>query len=87
MQIKDEAESFETFYKKLKADKIKPIIEKEKRLFESRAKKFEKLKSMIERKKKQDAHLHGNSTRPHSRTPIIDPLSMTQAFKGKTSFN
>ena len=32
-----EMKSFEEFYKKLKADKIKPIIEKEKRLFETRA--------------------------------------------------
>ena len=43
--------SFEEFYRKLKADKIKPIIEKEKRLFETRAQKFEKLKKMIEKKK------------------------------------
>jgi len=46
-----EVQSFENFYKKLKTEKIKPIIEKEKRLFETRSKKFEKLKQMIEKKK------------------------------------
>ena len=37
VQVDEKTQSFEEFYKKLKADKIKPIIEKEKRLFETRA--------------------------------------------------
>ena len=33
--------TFEEFYRKLKQDKIKPLIDKEKRMFETRARKFE----------------------------------------------
>ena len=41
---------------------------------------------MIEKKKTMDGH-SAHNTRPHSRALAVDPLSMTQAFKGKTSFN
>ena len=54
MPINEESQNFEEFYKKLKSEKIKPIIEKEKRVFASRAQKFDKLKKMIEAKKTMD---------------------------------
>ena len=46
-----EKKTFEEFYRKLKQEKIKPIIEKEKRALEMRANNFEKKRlTMLESK-------------------------------------
>lgn len=62
------------------------MIEREKRLFETRSMKFDKLKRMIENKKVKDGGASKSRSNSGANNVAFDPLSMTDAFKGKTSF-
>lgn len=85
LPIDAKQKNFEEFFKELKVvQKIKPLIDKEKRQLQIRSKKFEKLRKMIESKNKKDGQ-HG-ATRRNSRAEAAEPHGMSQTLKGKTSF-
>lgn len=74
MAVPESQKTFEDFYKKIKQDRLKPMLEKDKRMYELRAKKFNKLQSTIVSSKKPDKNrAFGNLE--NNRHSLISPLN------------